>query len=78
MHGPSLPSITKLAVVTSGSEVYSGNNKTAHHSGTVSVTLTTSTTVAIKVLITSNTQAYSGGLNYSNVQSTYIQATRIG
>jgi hypothetical protein len=78
ISGPTITPITQLAKITSGTEVLIGSNQVATHSGSVCVTLTAFTSIALYVLINATTAAQAGGANTTNVQATYITATRIG
>jgi hypothetical protein len=78
LTGPTVAPITQFAKITSGTEVLTGSNQLAIHSGSVCITLTASTVITLSVLINATTTAQSGGADTSNTQATYITATRIG
>ena len=77
LSGPTVSPITVFGRLTTGTQSLSGSNQTISLSGSACVNLTSSTAISLYVLVNANATAQAGGTNTSNVQATYITATRI-
>ena len=82
LTGPSggvLSPITQFGkMINASPQSYVGSNVVASQSSSACVIFTTSTAITLYVGVNTNAAAKGGGTDTSNVQATYISATRIG
>jgi hypothetical protein len=69
--------LAQTGKITSGTEVLTGVNQVALHSGSVCFNLTSSATISLKGVINANLACKASGVDTSSTQQTYITYTRI-
>jgi len=76
--GGSLGGLTQFGKLMTGTQTLTGINAVTSLSNSMCFNLTSSSAITLYVLVNANASAQAGGANTSNVQGTYITATRIG
>jgi hypothetical protein len=69
--------LAQTGKITSGTEVLTGVNQVALHSGSVCFNLTSSATISLKGVVNANLACKASGVDTSSTQQTYITYTRI-